>query len=67
MIQIDINGQSRSFASSLSIAELLVQLQFSPDRVVVELNRNILIAEMHAETQLNDGDSLELIQFVGGG
>ena len=37
------------------------------DRVAVELNRNIVPREQWAETQLSEGDRLEIVHFVGGG
>ncbi|MCD6268648.1 MAG: MoaD/ThiS family protein, partial [Deltaproteobacteria bacterium] len=30
-------------------------------------NREILIADKYVDIQLKDGDTLEIIQFVGGG
>jgi thiamine biosynthesis protein ThiS len=65
-MQLIINGQLRDFTSPLTISQLLQQLDLSPKRVVIELNTKILTAEAHT-TQLKDGDTLELIQFVGGG
>ncbi|WP_303720320.1 sulfur carrier protein ThiS [Malonomonas rubra] len=65
-MQLKINGQSRSFDSPLTIIQLLQQLELSPERVVIELNKKILTAEAH-DTALNEGDNLEIIQFVGGG
>ena len=65
-MQLNINGQLRNFSEPLTISQLLQQLELAPERVVVELNKEILTAESHS-TQLNDGDALELIQFVGGG
>lgn len=61
-----INGQQREFDAPLTISRLLQQLELEPQRVVIELNRNILTAEAH-DTTLQEGDTLELIQFVGGG
>lgn len=65
-MQLTINGQLREFESPLTISQLLQQLELEPQRVVIELNRNILTAEAH-DTELHEGDILELIQFVGGG
>jgi thiamine biosynthesis protein ThiS len=65
-MQLIINGQLRDFTSPLTISQLLQQLDLSPKRVVIELNTKILTAEAHT-AQLKDGDTLELIQFVGGG
>lgn len=66
-MQLTINGRQREFTASITIAQLLQQLELPPERVVVELNQEILTAAAHTGTQLKDGDSLELIQFVGGG
>ncbi len=66
-MRLKINGQLQNFAQELTISQLLEQLQLVPKQVVVELNREILTADRHATTRLNDGDTLELVQFVGGG
>ena len=65
-MRLKINGQQRSFVEELTVSQLLQQLDLAPERVVVELNKNILTAAAYT-TQLTDGDALELIQFVGGG
>ncbi len=62
-----INGDEKSFAESLSLAELIEQLGMKGDRVAVELNREIVSRAQWAETKLNDGDRLEIVHFVGGG
>jgi len=38
-----------------------------PDRVAIELNREIVPREQWPETPLHDGDRLEIVHFVGGG
>jgi sulfur carrier protein len=62
-----INGDEKSFGDSLSLAELIEQLGMKGDRVAVELNREIISRAQWAETNLNDGDHLEIVHFVGGG
>ena len=66
-MKLQINGESRDFASPLSLASLVEQLGMKQDRVAVELNRNIVPREQWAETQLCEGDRLEIVHFVGGG
>jgi sulfur carrier protein len=66
-MHIFINGEDKSFADSLSLAELIEQLGMKGDRVAVELNREIVSRAQWAETTLNDGDRLEIVHFVGGG
>lgn len=62
-----INGEEKSFASGLSLAELILRLGMKPDRVAVELNREIIPRSAWPATQLSDGDRLEIVHFVGGG
>lgn len=67
-MQLTINGQSQTFSSShLDINTLLDQLSVDPKLVVIELNQSILSPEHYDDTPLNEGDVIELIQFVGGG
>ena len=62
-----INGDQKSFADSLALAQLIEQLGIKGDRVAVELNREIVSRLQWAETNLSDGDRLEIVHFVGGG
>jgi thiamine biosynthesis protein ThiS len=66
-MQITVNGEARSFDSPLTIAGLLDQLGLKQDRVAVEYNRKLLQRAEWAGTALAQGDSLEIVQFVGGG
>ena len=66
-MRLTINGEPREFAVPLSLAELIEQLGMKPDRVAVELNREIVRRDRWADAQLNDGDRLEIVHFVGGG
>ncbi len=62
-----INGEDRQFELVLTIAVLLDRLGMKPDRVAVELNRELVPRERWTRTQLNDDDKLEIVHFVGGG
>ena len=62
-----INGEDRQFDSALSITALLDRLGMKPDRVAVELNRELVPRERWVKTQLSDDDKLEIVHFVGGG
>ncbi|MCP1355171.1 sulfur carrier protein ThiS [Aneurinibacillus migulanus] len=50
-----------------NIQQLLEYLQLADRIVVVEINRDILQKDRHAVTELKDGDTIELVHFVGGG
>jgi thiamine biosynthesis protein ThiS len=62
-----INGESREFSGSLTLAALVQHLGMKPDRVAVELNLQIVSRTAWADTTLKDGDKLEIVHFVGGG
>ena len=66
-MKVQINGESRDFDGSLALSSLVEQLGMKADRVAVELNRDIVPRVKWAETQINEGDRLEIVQFVGGG
>jgi thiamine biosynthesis protein ThiS len=66
-MRIEINGESRSFDGSLSLGALIEQLGMKSDRVAVELNRDVVPRDRWLQTQLADGDRLEIVHFVGGG
>jgi sulfur carrier protein len=65
-MKIIINGQEQTYAP-ITLAQLIEQLGMKQDRVAVELNRNIVPRANWAETNLAEGDHLEIVHFVGGG
>jgi thiamine biosynthesis protein ThiS len=66
-MKLTINGEDREFSSNLTVSSLLDQLGMKPDRVAVELNRDLVPRERWLSTQLANGDKLEIVHFVGGG
>lgn len=64
---IEINGEPRSFEGALTLSSLIERLGMKSDRVAVELNRDIVPRDQWPETQIADGDRLEIVHFVGGG
>jgi len=64
---LQINGEAREFAGPLTLAELVEQLGMKGDRVAIELNREIAPRDRWASIELNHGDRLEIVHFVGGG
>jgi len=66
-MQLHINGSPRDVPDGLSLAALIDYLGMKSDRVAVELNRDIVPRSRWAETQLQEGDRLEIVHFVGGG
>ncbi|MGQ7830404.1 sulfur carrier protein ThiS [Altererythrobacter sp. Z27] len=63
---ITLNGESRQ-TSAETIAALVRELELDPAKVAVERNREIVPRSTLADVQLQDGDTLEIVHFVGGG
>lgn len=69
-MKLHINGEERDFESTatpFNLAALVEILALKADRVAIELNRDIVPRDRWAETPLHEGDSLEMVHFVGGG
>ena len=69
-MKLQINGQERTFTEAptpFNLTGLVEALGMRPERVAVELNRNVVPRELWGQTLLSDGDRLEVVHFVGGG
>jgi thiamine biosynthesis protein ThiS len=66
-MKIRVNGDEREFDASITLAALIEQLGMKSDRVAVELNREIAPRDRWARLELNEGDQVEIVHFVGGG
>jgi thiamine biosynthesis protein ThiS len=66
-LSISVNGEARRVPGPATVADLLRHLGLDPRTVVVELNRQIVRRPRLAETALTEGDTIELVHFVGGG
>jgi thiamine biosynthesis protein ThiS len=66
-LALTVNGEARSVPGPATLADLLSHLELDPRTVVVELNREIVRRPRLGETDLKDGDVIELVHFVGGG
>jgi len=67
LITIYVNGEAREVPDGLTLAALLDRLEFPPDRIAVERNREIVPRARWPETPVQPGDRLEVVHFVGGG
>ncbi|MGB6063856.1 MAG: sulfur carrier protein ThiS [Desulfomonilaceae bacterium] len=66
-MRIVVNGEDRSFAPGLTVHNLLLEMGIVPETIIVEHNGQFVQRSEFKTTAISDGDSLELIQFVGGG
>ena len=66
-IALTVNGEPRRAPSGASIADLVRMLELDPAKVAVERNGAIVPRSTLAGVTLADGDTLEIVHFVGGG
>ncbi len=66
-LEITVNGSPMRVAGGASIADLLERLKVATPRVAVERNREIVPKARYADTRLEAGDALEVVELVGGG
>ncbi|MDE6349798.1 MAG: sulfur carrier protein ThiS [Oscillospiraceae bacterium] len=63
---VKINGEERQNAGK-TLAEYLATTDYDPKRIAVERNGAIVPKAQYADTVLQDGDTIEVVSFVGGG
>jgi sulfur carrier protein len=66
-IMLYVNGDRRQCPSHTHLPDLLVQLGMNPRLVAVEYNGEILQRQHWQETEVQEGDRLEIVTIVGGG
>ncbi|HEY9743534.1 MAG TPA: sulfur carrier protein ThiS [Coleofasciculaceae cyanobacterium] len=66
-ITLQVNGESRTCSPQTQLPQLLEQLGLNPRLVAVEYNGEILHRQFWSETQMQEGDKIEIVTIVGGG
>ena len=66
-VLITLNGERFELEQPLSVAALLDRLEIDPRRVAVEHNLTIIKRHTFPEVVVGDGDTVEIVNFVGGG
>lgn len=64
---IKVNGETQEIQEGVTVLAMLESLGMNPEGTVVERNAEILGKEAFGKTVLEEGDTIEVIQFVGGG
>lgn len=66
-MRLKINGETVDNVRAKTVMELLDELKIEPGRVAVEVNLSIVKKADYSGFGLKDGDSIEIVNFVGGG
>ena len=66
-VKIILNGKEEILLRPMTVRELVSLKGWNPDKIVVELNREIVGKEAWADLSLKENDTMEILSFVGGG
>ena len=66
-MKIVLNGDPCEVAGPLTLTALLARLNIDSRRVAVEHNLNVVKRANYDSTELQEGDQIEIVNFVGGG
>ena len=66
-MNVTLNGEQKSIEENITVLQLLESMNLEAKTIIVEKNEVILERDNYASELLTEGDSLELIRFMGGG
>jgi len=66
-MQITVNGDAHEIPPGTTVRGLVETLGLTEGPVAVERNREVVPRAEHPSTELQPGDVLEIVHFVGGG
>lgn len=66
-MRVELNGEPKELDEGMTLSTLIEHLSLAPERVAVELNREVVRRADWPSTRLSDSDRIEIVHFVGGG
>lgn len=63
---VSVNGEMRDIAGK-TVSEYLAMTDYDRNRIAVERNGEIVFKSQYDTAVLADGDTVEIVSFVGGG
>ena len=66
-VRIELNGEAKELSEGTTLLGLVEQLSLAPERLAVELNREVVRRSDWPAVVLSEGDRVEIVHFVGGG
>ena len=67
IMHVTVNGNSHELDNNINLYQLLEQLKVGKGRVAIELNGKIVPKSQFCQHQLSNGDTIEIVQAIGGG
>ncbi len=66
-MNLKINGREAEVEEGINLDGLLLKYKLKKEQVVVELNQAVPEKLSYGRTYLRDGDTVEIVKFMGGG
>ena len=66
-MRVYLNGESKDVRESLTLSDLVADLDLPAVRIAIELNRTVVRRSDWSQTTLSENDRIEVVHFVGGG
>lgn len=66
-MELLINGKKETINDEIILDDYIKSKVTNPDNVVIEYNHEIVTRDKWKEILIKDGDSIEILSFVGGG
>ena len=66
-LSVTVNGTAMELPKGMTIQGLLEHLEIEPHLVAVEQNLEIVPKSEYAVRTISQGDTLEVVHFIGGG
>jgi thiamine biosynthesis protein ThiS len=64
---LKINGKEKNIYSSTNLADLLHELEIVSPHCAIALNQEVVPNSKLKQTNIHDGDNVEIVHAVGGG
>ena len=66
-IKIKLNGRVISIPVNTTVSKVIKNIKLQPNKIAIELNRNIINKKKINKLKLKNNDKLEIVHFIGGG
>ncbi len=66
-MQVHVNGEPLQLSLGATVSALLSTMKIDAQQVAVEVNAQVVRRANHGQVQLQPGDQVEIVTFVGGG
>ena len=66
-IKITLNGKQIQIIPNFPLKSLIIKLKIPLNKIAIELNKKIIDKKMISKINLQKGDKIEIVHFIGGG